>query len=146
LAGRTVREVGDPLLVGCIGHELPVQQVISEDAAFAAVRREPAAPWSGPQRLHPHESLDAVQATALTQRQHVMPDAASDVGTVTTHEAVMNLTADDFVVKAALASGSAHPRIEATTRDAECLAYQQHWPGPSVLRYEAEFHIDSLAK
>jgi len=87
-----------------------------------------------------------MQTAAMTQRQHVMPDAARAVGAVAAYEAVVNLASKDLVVEAALAAGPFHPRIEATTRDTECLAHQQHGPGPSVFRYEAELHIDSLAK
>ena len=75
-----------------------------------------------------------------------MPDATSAIGPVAANEAVMHLTAKDFIIEAALAARPAHPSIETAARDAECLAYQQHRPGPSVFRYKAEFHIDSLAK
>jgi len=84
---------------------LPVQQVIRHDAAFALIRGKPTASWPGPQRLQPHALLNAMQAAALTQRQHVMPNAARAVGPVAAHEAGMNLTTKDFIIEAALAAG-----------------------------------------
>ena len=49
-------------------------------------------------------------------------------------------------VPASLAAGPCQPGIEATPRDTERLAHPQHWPYPSVLRDEAELHVDSFAK
>jgi len=141
-----VGEVGHPLLVWCVCLELAVEHVACDGAALAAVGREPTTPWSGAQRLRPHESLDTVQAAAVTQCQYVMPDAARAVGTVAAQKTVMDLTAHDLVVETALASGPVQPCLETTSRDTECLAHEQYRPGPSVFRHEAELHIDSLAK
>ncbi|GEQ77887.1 hypothetical protein CTTA_4892 [Comamonas testosteroni] len=58
----------------------------------------------------------------------------------------MHLRVQLLIFKAASASGMYEPGIKATSRDTERIAHQIDRPGPSVLRHEAELHIDSFAK
>src|SRR3954453_724271 len=74
------------------------------------------------------------------------PHAPSPVGAVTAKEARPHLGTKLVIVPASLAAGPCQPGIEATPRDTERLAHPQHWPYPSVLRDEAELHVDSFAK
>lgn len=75
-----------------------------------------------------------------------MPDAPCSVCLVATLEALPYLRTQPLITQATLAARPHQPGIEATARDTEHLAYLIHRLGPSVLRNEAELHIDSLAK
>ena len=85
-----------------------------------------------------------MQATVVPQCQHGMPYATRNLGPVAAIEALAHQGAYHFIRLAALASGTAQPRIETAALDTERPAYQFHWLGHSVLRHKVESHIDSL--
>ena len=97
-------------------------------------------------RLDPDGPLDAVQAAAMPEGQHVVPHASRTIRAVTAQEALAHLAAQQLVGQITSAARPGQPGIEAASRDTERLAHQVHRPGPSVFRDEAELHIDSLAK
>src|SRR6185437_11908467 len=87
-----------------------------------------------------------MQAAEHTFGSKVLPHPPGSIGAVAAKEAGTHFSTELLVSTAAAAARSCHPRIEATPRDTERLAHPPHWPYPSVLRDEAELHVDSFAK
>ena len=93
-----------------------------------------------------HQSLNAMQATARSVFDQVVPHAPGPIGPVTGQEACTDLRSQLFVAAAALAARSRQPGVEATARDTERPAQPCRRPDSPVLRDEGELHMLSFAK
>jgi hypothetical protein len=82
----------------------------------------------------------------MTRLQNIPPDPAGAIGAITVEETLADLLTDRLVTQAATAARACQLCIEPTAGDTERPAHHPYWPGPSVLRHEAELHVDSLAK
>lgn len=94
----------------------------------------------------PHEALDAMQTAGQALGQHVMPDAASTIGSVAALEAAIDRRHQHLVVPRASAGAAVEPGMEPRAGDIQRVAQPCHRPDVPVPRDESEPHIASLAK
>jgi len=93
-----------------------------------------------------NNTLDPMQATAATELEYIAPDTPRTVCPVTAQEALPDPTPQAVIIDRTPTRRPDQPAVEPCPRDTERLAHHRHRPGPSVLRHEAELHVDSLAK
>jgi hypothetical protein len=87
-----IREVCDPPLVRPLGGELPIEKVGSDrQRSCAIIFWKPSTSRASAQGVHPHQTLDLVQAAGETFGEHVPPDAARAIGASAPQEARADL-------------------------------------------------------
>src|ERR1700722_3716615 len=143
-----VSEVGNPFAVGLVRRELAIEQIRRDrrGRTFAVVFRQGPPAWPRPQRLSAHQTFDLVQAARKACLQHVAPDPTRAIGAGARHKARPYRWHDRVILLRARARAAFQPGMEARPRYAERFAKPCHRPDGTVLRNEAELHVDSLAK
>jgi hypothetical protein len=83
--------------------ELPIKKIRRDGivGSFASVDRQSAPSGACTQCLPAHQSLDAMQSTAMTGFQHVTPDPAGAVRAITIDKTQTGLLTDNLIVQAA---------------------------------------------
>ena len=105
--------------------ELTIKRVGSDCRALALIFGQGAPAWPRPQRLSPHEPLDAMKAAIDPIRQHVSPYATSAVGAIRANEARTHQSADLLIIPSALAGTARQPGVDPGTGDIQRFA--QPW-------------------
>ena len=143
-----IGEVGDPFTVGLVRRKLAIEHIRRDrrSRTFAIVLWQSAPARPRPQRLSAHQAFDLVQTARKACFQHVAPDPTCAIGACACHEARPYRRHDRFVLSRARAEAAFQPSMEARPRYAERFAKPCHRPDGTVLRNEAELHVDSLAK
>ena len=91
-AHSSAKSSGNPPLVRPLGGELPIEKVGSDSQrSCAIIFWKPSTSRASAQGVHPHQTLDLVQAAGETFGEHVPPDAARAIGASAPHEARVNL-------------------------------------------------------
>src|SRR3954468_20412427 len=113
---------------------------------MAPACRSPRSGGSRRRRGRALRACDRINRSIRCKPLNTPSQQPGSIGAVAAKEAGTHFGTELLVSAAAAAARPCHPRIEATPRDTERLAHPQHWPYPSVLRDEAELHVDSFAK
>src|SRR5271168_1939611 len=120
--------------MACRASRSPAKGSDGGDLPLTQIGRQSTPSRTGFESLEPHQTLNPMQSTRHTLRQHVVPHPPGAIGSVARKEAGANLRAHLLIAPATLTARSCQPGIEPTPRDTERLAQPFRRPDPPVLR------------
>lgn len=141
-----IGEIGQPLLVRPVRLEVPVEDIVGDDRAFAIILGRPTPLRSGSHGVLPHQALDPVQPAGQPVLEPVAPDPTGAIGAVAGLETLVDLHDELRVVARPGADRSPESGVEARPRDAQHVAHPADRPDMPMLRNESERHVASRAK
>src|SRR5207245_2485228 len=119
--GPDIGKVSNPFAVGSGRCEGAIEHIGSDggDLPLTQIGRQATPARTSFESLYSHQTLNPMQPTRHSLRQHVVPHPPGAIGPVAGEKAGTNPSAQLFIAPTAPTARSYQPRIEPTPRDTE---------------------------